>query len=262
MTKYWGGKLKIGKDIAQVMLSQIGSSEGGCGFRTYWEPFLGMGGVMRHMALPMQERGMTVVESDLIPAVMAMWRYLQEGKDFKFALELTSAELEELRETKDKCSALHGFVGHGCGYFGVYFSGKLKFSDYQVLLGRAYRNTEKVRKWVGVPHFARRDFFAFAEVRPPRNTVMYLDPPYRLDQKSCKTRVWAIASEFSTEKFWAILAKWSEPRLNNLIFVSETEAPEGWVCIWSKKGENNLPGSTHTRFKREEKLFIYSSTIA
>lgn len=255
MTKYWGGKYRIGKDISLVMLKEIEQSSGE--YKAYWEPFVGMGGVMRHMVRPMRILGATVYGTDLNPALIAMWQYIKKGNNFNFAVHLKEKELQRLKETKQACSALHGFVGHSCGYFGIYFSGRLKFPDWQKSLLSAVKRIELIRPEMTYPQYANVDFFKIASVYTPRNTIVYLDPPYKMDLQATKAQVWAVESKFSNQEFWNIAERWSDPRLGNLVFVSETQAPPHWKCIWAKIAKNGVP-QTHQPLQRVEKLFCYA----
>lgn len=255
MAKYWGGKYRIGKDLSEVMLAEI-AKKSSQNYALYWEPFVGMGGVMRHMAAPLSKQGLAVYATDLNPALIAMWKYIKQGKDFKQALELQHQDIEKLRETKAQCSALHGFVGHSCGYFGVYFSGRFQMPEYRKLLLRAHKKIESVRLVMTIPLYENVNFFDMAKATVPKNAIIYLDPPYKMDARAFKTTAWAIQGSFSNEDFWQIATQWSEPKLNNLVFVSETHAPQGWKCIWRKTSVNSTPG-THVPFERVEKLFTY-----
>ena len=70
MTAYIGGKCSIGKEIAQVIMHH---DPQGPGQSPYWEPFVGMCGVMRHMEAPLR------VGSDLHYELICMWQELQKG---------------------------------------------------------------------------------------------------------------------------------------------------------------------------------------
>ena len=51
------------------------------------------------------------------------------------------------------------------------------------------------------------------------------------------------------------MRKWSK---NNLIFISEEDAPKDFICVWEKKKQRSISQSKKTRFKTNNK-FVYSS---
>lgn len=55
----------------------------------------------------------------------------------------------------------------------------------------------------------------------PKSCVVYCDPPYRRTDYNC---------EFDTVAFWDTMRRWSK---NNLVFVSEEQAPSDFQLIYS-----------------------------
>lgn len=256
MTKYWGGKGKLGKEISKVMLEIIEESPET--YQAYWEPFTGMGGVMRHMTIPLLENHNPDIEfyaTDLDKGVINFWNFLKMGGSFAPILKYSDRELEHLRETKSEQTPEHTFVGHSCGFHGIYFSGKVIGPDTRKLLGSAYRSTERVREAMQYPSFEHENFFDIAENFTPTNSIIYLDPPY-VERQGLDHHVWNHKTNgFDTDAFWNYLEEWSDPELNNLIFVSETWAPEGWNSVWSKNWNNKNSKKNAKRIERQEQLY-------
>ena len=61
------------------------------------------------------------------------------------------------------------------------------------------------------------------------------------------------------------MRNWSE---NNIVFISETSAPEDFICIWEKISHRSAAQSKKTRYKSEsdsyanEKLFVHNSVVS
>ena len=136
MTSYFSGKNRIGKEIAEGVLSYAISPT-----QPYLEPFLGMGGVMRHIPATHPRTG-----NDLHPDVAGFWRALQRGwKPPKTVTQAMHARLkieahnhglysrqgrtttsdDEPSSSKDDrtedARALRAFVDFGCSFSGIYF---------------------------------------------------------------------------------------------------------------------------------------------
>jgi site-specific DNA-adenine methylase len=261
MTKYWGGKARLGKDIAKTMLEMI--DENSNKFDLYWEPFIGMGGVMRHMVSPLLEYDSKIqlFASDLNEGVVNFWNYLKQGESFDDVLDFSTDDLEHLKSTKDMHTPYHTLVGYSCGFHGMYFSGKICEDYAKPLLKSALKSIDHVRDQMSVPDYHHSDFFSMAENYTPRNAIIYLDPPY-VERFINKNEVWSHKKdEFDTEEFWETLDDWSNPKLGNLIFVSESAAPDNWVPVWSKDWSNKNSNKQSTKINREEHLYCNIETL-
>ena len=67
------------------------------------------------------------------------------------------------------------------------------------------------------------------------------------------------------DKFWEIMRIWST---ENIVFISETTAPNDFVCVWEKSTHRTAAQSDKTRYKTNntekystEKLFIHSDLL-
>src|ERR1700722_14858789 len=103
MTSYWGGKKKIGHELAQTMLEQLQHCYQTVGFTPscYWEPFLGMAGVMQHVAVPIRHLfpGIRVRGTDLDLGVMRFW-YALLHEEWEPPRTITFQEYRHLKETR------------------------------------------------------------------------------------------------------------------------------------------------------------------
>ena len=81
------------------------------------------------------------------------------------------------------------------------------------------------------------------------NAVIYCDPPYQGTTKYS-------TGKFNYDEFWDWCRKMSE---NNIVFVSEYNAPDDFECVWSKEHLANFDcnrGDDTSKKVRVEKLYI------
>lgn len=77
-----------------------------------------------------------------------------------------------------------------------------------------------------------------------QNALIYCDIPYK------GTKQYSTSKNFNYDEFWEWAKKMSE---NNIVLVSEYQAPENWECIWSKPLKKSL--NYKHRIESVEKLF-------
>jgi len=87
----------------------------------------------------------------------------------------------------------------------------------------------------------------------PIDSVIYCDPPYNETTQYSKK----IVGEFVSEEFWDVIRKWSK---DNIVIVSEYNAPSDFDCIWEKKIKLDIRDSNNKRKPRVEKLFVSSGS--
>jgi site-specific DNA-adenine methylase len=120
-----------------------------------------------------------------------------------------------------KPRALRCFIGSVASFKCFFFTGHFR----KPIHGRQdyYRQAvEKLEKWRNpmkkVIFLKSRSYSDFN----PHGYLIYCDPPYR----SCKLgNLW---KKFDSDTFWETMRIWSK---NNLVFVSEKEAPQDFVPI-------------------------------
>lgn len=81
------------------------------------------------------------------------------------------------------------------------------------------------------------------------NAVIYADKPYSTGKKYYQ-------QNFSEEEFWEKMSELSE---NNIVFISEYEAPEDFVSIYSIDITSGLNKDTHVQ--KTEKLFVHKKIL-
>lgn len=78
------------------------------------------------------------------------------------------------------------------------------------------------------------------------NCLIYCDPPYE-NQKQYENSM-----NFDYKEFWNVVRKWSE---NNIVLVSELNAPNDFECIWEKPVSRSI--KSKDKSTATEKLFIH-----
>jgi site-specific DNA-adenine methylase len=169
----------------------------------------------------------------------------------RFPDRLSEKQLQLLKDTRDKASALHIFVGHSCGYHGQYFSGALKQPQADAMLQSANRSIDKLRPIMSVVHVQHADVFQ-TDAPARGGGIIYCDPPYA-ERVAKGNTVWNNFQNqvFDVDAFWRQATLWSR---NNLVFVSETTAPPDWEVVWSRDWTNQQGPYA---YKRKEFLFVH-----
>ena len=255
MTSYQGGKSKLGKDIYEVIISfeafildKIGYNKNK--ILPYFEPFIGMGGVMKHFSLNQDpDNYRTLLASDANPDLILLWKELQKGwiPPIKCPSKTVYHELKK----SSTHSALKGYIGITCSFGGIFFGGyrskkSQKRPDYNYVkscsktlqhLGILMRNVEFLNP---------RSYDKFY----PTNSLIYCDPPYLGNTYQQVTSYF----KFDHDKFWELMRQWSK---KNIVIISEYSAPEDFVCIWRKKFTFGFHKNGEKHKKCNECLFVH-----
>ena len=78
-----------------------------------------------------------------------------------------------------------------------------------------------------------------------KNALIYCDPPYK------DTKQYGISKNFNHEEFWQWVRTMST---NNIVIVSEQQAPEDFKCIWEQ--EVTRTQDNRKREKAVERMFV------
>jgi DNA adenine methylase len=253
--KYLGGKQRLGKHIAPILLElwETGNYSG------YMEPFCGSLGVLKQMAPTIG--GNRVIANDYHPDLIKMWQELQDG-----TLQMpNSISMEEYEETKllESPNGYKAFVGFGMSFGGKFFGGyamKYLNNKKEDFCKEMINSLSRTRPLIKDVYFTCIDY---RELHP-ENMFIYCDPPYLSERFPIKyRRDIKYYDEFNTDEFWNIVRKWSK---NNMVVVSEMTAPIDFVEIWGQDRYRSACQSKKTRFKdvdtetvKREKLFMHKS---
>ena len=147
----------------------------------------------------------------------------------------------------DEDKGLSGFIGFGCSFGGKWWGGYARQTKGLNYALTAKRSVSKKMKGLLTATFINKDY---KNVEIPDNSLVYCDPPYK------GTTDYSNSKEFSHEEFWDYVRGLSK---NNLVFVSELNAPEDFEAVWEKDFTRNLDASVV--FKSIEKLFVHKSIV-
>jgi DNA adenine methylase len=237
MTAYQGGKGRLGERIYNV-IKLVENDIVKDNILPYFEPFVGMGGVMRHFA---NENDRELYASDLNKDLILMWKALQKG--WKPPLSCSLKEYNRLKDSPS--SAKRAFIGIVASYGTVFFNGyRLNYTDKKDYLREGYNSLMKV-----VPMMKNVDFMKSTSYDEwdPKGYLIYCDPPYINNKLKSK-----YFQKFDHNYFWDVMRKWSK---NNIVIISETMAPNDFKEIWCAKSNCN------TRYKNKEYkdcLFVHN----
>lgn len=249
MTAYHGGKQRVGKQIAEVIVDEslyIAEDEG-WNIQGYCEPFCGMLGVYHHIQELYKDRGLenlSYMAGDTNRSVIIMWNSAKRG--WTPPTSMTEKKYNKLRWGPD--SAEKGFVGHQYSFGGQYFKGYLPKYGKTSNFPRVVERVRKIARKSDNVVFRHGSYIQYSNLR---NYVIYCDPPYA-NREQC------YSESFDSLGFFEWCRKMAE---NNIVYVSEYKAPQDFEKIWSReikitgRGVSQKHGNgSHT--KRVEKIYL------
>lgn len=254
MTLYHGGKKRLGKELANVIVTETDKICKQTGFqvRGYCEPFCGMLGVYQHIPDLMNDRyrptrKLKYKASDANGCVVEMWKAAKEG--WKPPTRVTEKRYSALKRQKID-TAVRGYVGHQYGYNGVFFSSYMpKYNSSKFDSTYASQSVHRIGKILKTHNIdvETKDFKSQSRLR---GYVIYCDPPYNETKSEFFTNEGK--SNFDTAKFWEWCARMAK---HNIVFVSEYSAPRGAAtAVFKKEVANSHANASVPR--RTETLYL------
>jgi len=225
--RYFGGKARIGKAIAEV----INTLEG-----IYWEPFCGMFSVGKYV----KHRR---VATDLQPDLILLLTAVRDGGWFPPNI-VTEDEYNQLK-TADP-SPLRAFAGFGCSNSGKFFGGYAREKSGRNFAKNAVNSLAKLRPMIQGVEFRCNDYNSNIPA-----DIVYCDPPY---DGTCGFTV----GKFSSMDFWLWVTNRSR---NSIVLVSEYTAPIGFSAIWQKEVSTDM-NSAEGKLQRVEKLYVHDCHLS
>lgn len=246
MVSYHGGKQKIGKEISIILINIMEEMN----IHRYIEPFVGMCGVLINV-IDKSDNKYQYFANDINSSLIKMWKKLQTKKWIP-PIECDQ-ELYDYYKYNSKSSAEKGFICHCCSFGGIYLKGyRGKYGGKKIMdLKNQSNKLINMGKSLHDVKFYNKDYSLFSDIK---NSLIYCDPPYSIynsyyDEKGHKLN-------FNEKIFW----EWCDyMSINNIVIVSEYNAPEYWKVIW--KREVNNTNNNGKKNKRYEKLFIHSKYL-
>ena len=235
--KYLGAKHLIGNEIASVIYNKINPTM----VNGYIEPFCGSLGVFKQM---IKYNYNNYIASDLQHDIILLWQNLQNN-ELNLPIAFNQEMWNQLKKS-DSPNAMKAVAGFGMSFGGKYFSGYIQkyASNSNRDFYKEFKNSlNKIQKIIQKPNikFYNKSYNSFN----PNNMLIYCDPPYH-NTTQYET------GDFNTDEFWELMRKWSK---NNYVFISEENAPDDFIVVWSKDKRRTL--DSKTRSYKIEKLFVY-----
>lgn len=231
--KYMGSKNRIANEILSIILKD--RKEG----QWYVEPFCGGCNIIDKVTG-------NRLANDANIYLIEMFKGLVNGVDKPLEIPKDLyAKARTAYNTKDSCMSdfLIGWIGWMASFNGRFFdggySGKTATRDY---VNEQIRNT-----LTQLPNLLDISFESgsYQLLNIPANSIIYCDIPYK------NTKQYATSKVFNYENFYT----WCrEQRLQgHVIFISEYQMPEDFICVWAKEVTNSI--NTSKTYKPVEKLF-------
>ena len=203
MTRYHGGKIRIGNHIAKAIIKYIKEYKDNYIIDGYCEPFCGMCGVYRYIVKYTCYNN--YLAYDINSGVINFWNSLKNG--WKPPENISEKDFNNLKQTRNEMTSEHMFVGHLCSFGGHYFG---SFTEN-------YNTTHSRRKCINDALLLKNVSFKVNEynnITNLKNFIIYCDPPYK---KNHKYKV-----KFDNDSFW----KWCQDMAkDNIVIVSEQSCP-------------------------------------
>lgn len=225
--KYMGSKSRIAKEIVPIISEYIAYD------KEYVEPFCGGCNLIDKIQHPFKWA------NDSHNYLISCFKELQNG--WIPPINITELEYNNIKNNKelypDYLVGYVGFNSYAGKWFGGYRRDKEQKRDYwkehYIHMMRQIKNLKGVK-------FTCHNYWELQL----NNCVVYCDPPYANTTK--------YKSTFNSDLFWKWISKIKE---NNIVFVSEYNAPEEYSYVWSRQVNNTLVANTGSK-KGIEKLFF------
>ncbi len=240
MTSYQGGKKRIAKRIHEVIIT---IEQDIMNYKNnkkidYIEPFVGMASVLYQFAL---DDNRDIYASDIHADLIKMWKSLQKG--WKPPKKCSRKQYNILKRSPP--SPTRAVIGFSACFNGNFFQGGFREQKKGVnVVKTASDNLLKMVPAIKNVIFSGPKSY---DTYTPKGSLIYCDPPYKGNNLT------SLFKEFNHTNFWNIMRKWSK---NNIVFISEWEAPKDFVCVWSN---NSVCVSSSSTIRYEDCLFVHES---
>lgn len=179
-----------------------------------------------------------------------MWDKMQRGwlPPKHISKEMYLDVKENKGNYEDALVAIAGFCAtYNAKWFGGYAGiVNTKAGTTRNYYDESVRNILKQLSEIQDVEFLNADYTKFSN---SQNSLIYCDPPYQGTTKYGN-------SDFHHERFWEWVRDTSK---NNIVLISEYNAPEDFVCVFEKKLKTTL--DKNSRKVDTEKLFIHESQV-
>lgn len=228
--KYMGSKARHAKQLLPIILKDRKPDQ------WYVEPFVGGGNVF-HLVSGNK------IANDSNMYVVSMLEAVSNG--WVPPSTITEEDYNYARNNRFSMPKFEvGFIAIGASYSGKWFGGYARGNNSK---GEPRNYALESRNNILKQALGLQGVYysgSYEEMPIPPESIIYCDPPYADSTK--------YDTGFDTNKFW----KWCNSLVEqgHQVFVSEYEAPAGWVCVWQKEVNSSLTKNTGGK-KAIEKLF-------
>lgn len=215
--KYMGSKNRIAKEILPIILKDRKLDQ------CYVEPFAGGMNTISQVHGPR-------IAGDIHAPLIQMWGELLNGW---VPGKIDKVLYDDVRDNKDAYPGhIVGWVGFNCSYSGKWFGGFAGDTKTKIGTVRDYQ-TEAIKNVLNQVDGMKGVLLqnkTYWDLDLPPNSIVYCDPPYE--------GTTGYADNFNHIAFWDWVRKIS--KLGHSVFVSEYNAPDDFVCLWSKTVKSSL----------------------
>ena len=205
----------------------------------YIEPFCGYCHILRRIT-----KKKSYTASDNNEYLIVLLKHIQKTKGKHQTV--TKSEYKDIKEHPDRDKLRTAYAGFTYSYHGNFFGRYVNtFQD---------RNYPKERKRYydklhdnEVFQQTKLQWVDYTKYTGVKGKLMYCDPPY--------VGTTEYHSSFDSAAFWEWVRMMSK---DNVVFVSEYEAPSDFVCVAKKTKRVSMSGRGATR-KKQEKVFVYKT---
>lgn len=237
---YMGSKQRIAKYLIPILQNEINKNK----IKTYIEPFVGGANVIDKITCEHK------IGYDINPYLIALHQHAQ--KDLSFPKTMQRERYNLCRESYNKQDGKYKDWQYGCAGFlgsmnGRFFDGGYAVNSHNRDFYREKK--DNLLKQAKQPLYKNIYFGVsdFKKIPNFENVLIYCDPPYE------GTKQYGINKKFNHKEFW----EWvREKSWNNIVYVSEQNAPDDFVCVWEHKVLRTIKVSADKSYATE-KLFVY-----
>jgi len=230
-----GGKSRISKDISEIINGAIY----GCKItdkKVFVSLFCGTCSIESKINADVK------ILNDKHTYLIEMFKGLQNG--YELPEQISEDQYKHIKNNLDNDKALSGFVGFGCSFGGKWFGGYARNKTGTNYALQSKRSILKDMKGLQNAEFLNLDY---KDVIIPKGSIVYCDPPYK------NATTYGSKLTFDSNDFWKYMREISK---DNIVFISEQQAPNDFECIWSKEFTRTLDVNKNNQPKKIERLFM------
>ena len=244
--QYLGSKRRIKKYIIDILHKNLHPDD------IFLDMFVGGANIIDKVNHPYR------VGNDLHFPLIQMWKKLRDGWiPPKYVSKEKYKEAKNSGNIKPHLKAYIGFCSFGAKYFDGYpnsnSDGTRTSLDYW---GQHYRFVMSQVPYIQGVKFTNYSYKTFPLHKINKRFVIYCDKPYEATASYSIYTIGKTKIKFNHKQFWM----WTREvvKKGHLVFVSEYNAPDDFICIWEKELTVQADAKSNKN-KKTEKVFIHKS---